>query len=52
MNAYTDSVEAAQNRIQVAIEKWALFIDGADAMKYFYNTIAIAIENTAPIATT
>ena len=45
MNAYTDSVEAAQNRIQVAIEKWALFIDGADAMKYFYNTIAIAIEN-------
>lgn len=45
MNAYTDSVEAAQNRIQVAIEKWALFIDGADAMKVFYNTIAVAIEN-------
>lgn len=45
MNAYTDSVEAAQNRVQVAIEKWALFIDGADAMKVFYNTIAVAIEN-------
>ena len=45
MNAYTDSVEAAQNRIQVAIEKWALFIDGADAMKKFYKTIAFAIEN-------
>lgn len=45
MNAYTDSVEAAQNRIQVAIEKWALFIDGADAMKKFYKTIAFSIEN-------
>ena len=45
MNAYTDSVEAAQNRVQVAIEKWALFIDGADAMKAFYNTVAFAIEN-------
>ena len=48
MNAYTDSVEAAQNRIQVAIEKWALFIDGADAMKKFYKTIAFAIERPMP----
>lgn len=45
MKAYTDSVEAAQNRIQVAIEKWALHIDGSDAIKEFYKVIAFAIEN-------
>ena len=45
MEAFTDSVEAAQNRVQSAIEGWALFFDGAEAMKLFNNVLAEAIEN-------
>ena len=45
MKAYTDSVEAAQQRIQVAIENWALLINGAGYIKDFYNAIGFAIEN-------
>lgn len=45
MKAYTDSVEAAQQRIQVAIEDWALLINGAGYIKDFYNAIGFAIEN-------
>ena len=45
MEAYTDSVEAAQQRIQVAIEDWALWADGAGYIKDFYNAIGFAIKN-------
>ena len=45
MEAYTDSVEAAQQRIQVAIEDWALWANGAGYIKDFYNAIGFAIEN-------
>lgn len=45
MEAYTDSVEAAQQRIQVAIEDWALWANGAGLIKDFYNAIGFAIKN-------
>lgn len=45
MEAYTDSVEAAQQRVQAAIEAWALWADGAGAIKDFYNALAYGIEN-------
>ena len=45
MEAYTDSVEAAQQRIQVAIEDWALWANGAGVIKDFYNAIGFAIKN-------
>lgn len=45
MEAYTDSVEAAQQRIQVAIEDWALWANGAGYIKDFYNAIGFAIKN-------
>ena len=45
MEAYTDSVEAAQQRIQVAIEDWALWANGAGVIKEFYNAIGFAIKN-------
>ena len=45
MEAYTDSVEAAQGRVSVAIEQWALWANGANTIKDFYNSLAFAIEN-------
>ena len=45
MEAYTDSVEASQQRIKVAIEKWALYFDGSNVMKTFYDSIGYVIEN-------
>lgn len=45
MEAYTDSIEAAQNRITTAIEQWALFFNASDAFKDFYNAIAFATRN-------
>ena len=45
MEAYTDSVEAAQQRIQVAIEDWALWANGAGYIKELYNSIGFAIKN-------
>ena len=45
MEAYTDSIEAAQNRITAAIEQWALFFNASDAFKDFYNAIAFATRN-------
>ena len=52
MDAYTDSVEAAQERIQTAIEKWALFFDGAGIIKDFYSAISYVISNLHILATT
>lgn len=45
MEAYTDSIEAAQQRVQSAIEAWALWANGAGVIKDFYNGLAFAIEN-------
>lgn len=45
MEAYTDSVEASRQRMQNAIEKWSLKLDGQDTIKFFYDSIAYATEN-------
>ena len=45
MLAFSDSVEAAQNRVTDAIDAIALWVDGAEVMKDFYNAIAFAINN-------
>lgn len=45
MEAYTDSIEAAQNRITTAIEQWALFFDSSDWIKGFYDAISFTIRN-------
>ena len=52
MEAYTDSVEASQQRIKVAIEKWALYFDGSNVMKTFYDSIGYVIENLHILAAT
>lgn len=45
MLAFTDSIEAAQNRVTDAVDQWALWANGAEAMKYFYNILAYVIRN-------
>lgn len=45
MLAFTDSIEAAQNRVTDAVDQWALWADGAEAMKNFYNILAYVIRN-------
>lgn len=45
MEAYIDSIEASQNRVTVAIEKWALAFQGSDLIKKFYDTISFVIRN-------
>lgn len=45
MEAFTSSVEAAKNRITTAVEGWALYFDGSEMMKGFYNLIANLIKN-------
>ena len=45
MLAFTDSIEAAQNRVTDAVDQWALWADGAEVMKYFYNILAYVIKN-------
>lgn len=45
MEAYTDSIEAAQNRVTVAIEKWSEFLNGSDLIKGFYDKLSFLIEN-------
>ena len=45
MEAFADSVEAAKNRISVAVQGWALEFNGSEIMKLFYNTIANVVEN-------
>ena len=45
MEAYTDSIEAAQNRVTVAIEKWSEFFNGSDLIKGFYDKLSFLIEN-------
>ena len=45
MEAYTSSIEASKERIQVAIEQWALKLDGTEVIKKFYDSIAYITEN-------
>ena len=45
MLAFTDSIEAAQNRVTDAVDQWALWANGAEAMKNFYNILAYVIRN-------
>lgn len=45
MEAFTDSVEAAKNRVTVAVEEWAIALNGGDTIKNFYNMIAFLIRN-------
>lgn len=45
MLAFTDSIEAAQNRVTDAVDQWALWADGAEVMKDFYNILAYVIRN-------
>ena len=45
MEAFTDSVEAAQNRLTSAIEQWALELNGSGMIKTFYNSLSFAVEN-------
>lgn len=45
MEAFTDSVEAAKNRVTVAVEEWAIALNGGDTIKNFYNVIAFLIRN-------
>ena len=45
MEAYTDSIGAAQKRMTNAIEKIALDLDGASIMKGFYNAVTMVINN-------
>lgn len=45
MEAYTDSVEAARQRITTSVEKFVLSIKTSSAIKAFYNTVADLTEN-------
>lgn len=45
MKSYTDSVEAAKNRITVALEKWVLALNQSDTLIWFYNAVAEVSDN-------
>ena len=50
MGAYTDSIEAAQNRVTVAVEGFAQKWNSSNLLKGFYNTMAYVIENLDKLA--
>lgn len=45
MKSYTDSVEAAKNRVTVALEKWVLALNQSDTLIWFYNAVADVSDN-------
>ena len=45
MKSYTDSVEAAKNRITVALEKWVLALNQSGTLIWFYNAVAEVSDN-------
>ena len=47
MEAYTDSVEAAKNRVSIALEKWVLALNQSSVLTGFYNTVASVADNLA-----
>jgi hypothetical protein len=50
MEAYTTSVDASRERLTVAVEEWALKLDGADAIRAFYDALTYTIENLHTLA--
>ena len=52
MTAYTDSIEAAQNRVTASIEDFALRLNSSNLIKAFYNTISYLIDNLDKLAAT
>ena len=50
MAAYSDSLEAAQNRVTVAFEKWVLAANGNQVLISFNNLLADLIENADALA--
>ena len=50
MEAYTDSIEAAQNRVTVAVEGFAQQWNSSGLLKRFYNAMAYVIENLDKLA--
>lgn len=51
MKAYSESVEAARQRFTNAVEKWALDINGSDAVKGFYNALTFLTKNIITLGT-
>lgn len=51
MEAYTDSVEAARQRITTSVEKFVLSISTSKFIKVFYNAVADLTENMYALAT-
>ena len=52
MTAYTDSIEAAQNRVTASIEDFAMRLNSSNLIKAFYNTISYLIDNLDKLAAT
>ena len=52
MEAYTSGIEAAQKRVQVAMEKFAMDLNNTGAIEGFYNFLADFIKNIKTIAIT
>lgn len=50
MEAYTDSVEAARQRITTSVEKFVLSISTSKFIKVFYNAVADLTENMYALA--
>ena len=50
MEAYTDSIEAAQNRVTVAVEGFAQKWNSSGLLKRLYNAMAYVIENLDKLA--
>ena len=50
MEAYTDSIEAAQNRVTVAVEGFAQKWNSSNLLKRFYSAMAYVIENLDKLA--
>ena len=44
MTAFTDTIEAAQNRLTVAMERWVLTLQGSSAIKWFYDSLTFLVE--------
>lgn len=50
MKAYTDSIEASEQRIKVAIEQWALDLNISDFVKRFYDAGVYLVDNIEKVA--
>ena len=50
MEAFTDSIEAAQNRLTVAIEDFSMRLNQSNTIKMFYNGLSYVINNLDKLA--